>query len=245
MSYRKSIRRSDIEGAFEQLLKGMTPSETLFSIATKMLKTLWDRRLASGQNQAKAMGAQLVKVEKQVGQLLERILDANVPSVIAAYEDRIRQLEEEKLALKEKMAGSTRPKASFEQTVRTALGFLANPWNLWISGELEQRRTVLKLAFADRLRYARNEGSRTANLSLPFKMLGRISGEENKMARPKGFEPLTPRFVVWCSIQLSYGRPVRSGERTISRPRHVSAARARELPRFAAYCKRPLHLSLV
>ena len=28
------------------------------------------------------------------------------------------------------------------------------------------------------------------------------------MARPKGFEPLTPRFVVWCSIQLSYGRAV-------------------------------------
>ena len=26
------------------------------------------------------------------------------------------------------------------------------------------------------------------------------------MARPKGFEPLTPRFEVWCSIQLSYGR---------------------------------------
>ena len=25
------------------------------------------------------------------------------------------------------------------------------------------------------------------------------------MAHPKGFEPLTPRFVVWCSIQLSYG----------------------------------------
>src|SRR5690242_14874552 len=28
-----------------------------------------------------------------------------------------------------------------------------------------------------------------------------------KLARPRGFEPLTPRSVVWCSIQLSYGRP--------------------------------------
>ena len=25
------------------------------------------------------------------------------------------------------------------------------------------------------------------------------------MAHPKRFELLTPRFVVWCSIQLSYG----------------------------------------
>jgi hypothetical protein len=34
-----------------------------------------------------------------------------------------------------------------------------------------------------------------------------------EVARPKGFEPLTPRFVVWCSIQLSYGRPRRAIER--------------------------------
>ena len=26
------------------------------------------------------------------------------------------------------------------------------------------------------------------------------------LARPEGFEPPTPRFVVWCSVQLSYGR---------------------------------------
>ena len=28
------------------------------------------------------------------------------------------------------------------------------------------------------------------------------------MARPKRFELLTPRFEVWCSIQLSYGRNI-------------------------------------
>ena len=32
-----------------------------------------------------------------------------------------------------------------------------------------------------------------------------------KMARRKGFEPLTPRFEVWCSIQLSYRRSATKG----------------------------------
>ena len=31
-----------------------------------------------------------------------------------------------------------------------------------------------------------------------------------RMARPEGFEPPAPRFVVWCSIQLSYGRVIAS-----------------------------------
>src|SRR5712691_6726077 len=38
------------------------------------------------------------------------------------------------------------------------------------------------------------------------------------MARPKRFELLTPRFVVWCSIQLSYGRVGRDGPKAV-RPR--------------------------
>ncbi len=29
------------------------------------------------------------------------------------------------------------------------------------------------------------------------------------LARPEGFEPPTPKFVAWCSIQLSYGRVVK------------------------------------
>jgi hypothetical protein len=41
------------------------------------------------------------------------------------------------------------------------------------------------------------------------------------LARPKRFELLTPRFVVWCSIQLSYGR-VR-GARKGPRPRPGTA----------------------
>lgn len=204
-SYGKSIRRDRIEGEFETLLQKLQPSERLFKVAVTMFKELWDHRLKQGESQAKALGAQLVKVERQVAQLLDRILDASVPTVIRAYEAKVRELEEQKLLIEERMAGESHPAASFNDGLRTALGFLASPWNLWNTGRLEDRRAVLKLAFAGQLEYARNEGFRTTDLSLPFKVLGAFSAEKKEMAHPKRFELLTPRFVVWCSIQLSYG----------------------------------------
>jgi hypothetical protein len=35
------------------------------------------------------------------------------------------------------------------------------------------------------------------------------------LARPERFELPTPRFVVWCSIQLSYGRGARHGKMAV------------------------------
>jgi len=75
------------------------------------------------------------------------------------------------------------PGRSFDETLRTSLDFLANPCNLWSSERLEQKKTVLKLAFADRLSYVRNEGFRTPDLALPFKVLADLKSSNSEMAR--------------------------------------------------------------
>ena len=36
--------------------------------------------------------------------------------------------------------------------------------------------------------------------------MGAREAKKWQLARPRGFEPLAPRFVAWCSVQLSYGR---------------------------------------
>jgi len=104
---------------------------------------------------------ELAKVERDVEQFLDRIAQAQLPSVITAYENRIRRLEERKIEINEKIANCGRPLRSLDETLRTSLDFLANPCNLWASERLEHKKAVLKLAVADRLAYVRNEGFRT------------------------------------------------------------------------------------
>jgi site-specific DNA recombinase len=78
-----------------------------------------------------------------------------------------------------------------EEFIEHALAFLANPWNLYEKGEFTFKRTVLKLAFAEPLRYSRNEGYRTAKTTFPFKVLADFSTQKCGMVEPRGIEPLT------------------------------------------------------
>ncbi len=154
-----------LEGEFEKLLKRAQPHPQVMTIAAAMFRDLWDQKLAGVESEKKSLRVQIAKIDIQIGQFLDRIVTTEVPSVISAYEDRIRKLEGEKLLLKERIQNSVDPIASFEETLRTALDFLANPWNFLRSGSLLHRRTMLRLTFAERLRYSRKNGFRTANLS--------------------------------------------------------------------------------
>ena len=66
--------------------------------------------------------------------------------------------------------------------------------------------------------------------SVPHSISAECKAEPKRLkvlARPEGFRTPTPRFVVWCSIQLSYGRCLRYGP---SEGQATASRRARPKP---------------
>jgi len=61
-----SIRRDRIEGEFETLLRAILPA-TLFEVAGIMFKDLWNHRLKQAEAEARALGAQLLKIGATAG----------------------------------------------------------------------------------------------------------------------------------------------------------------------------------
>ncbi len=189
-SYGKSIRREKLEGDFDEEMRALCPTEEAADQAVALFRELWDSHNADAEEQVRDAKAELAGIEQKVGALLDRIMAASSETVIAAYENRIRSLEERRAELD----GQTRKRGvapqSFDERFRTAMSFLRNPQKLWISERLEDRRTALKLVFAERPAYARNGGVRTAGKSLPFWVLDQLKGGSSKMASPRGVEPL-------------------------------------------------------
>jgi len=167
----KSIRREQVEGDFERLLGDMKPSKEMFFLAADIFTDLWNVRRANAKDEAECIRNNILQIERKAEQFFDRITETDSPTLITAYEKKIRQLEEEKIKLDENIAKCGRPLQSFDETFRTAFSFLSNPQKLWASDRLEHRRTVLKLAFSDQLQYCKNEGFRTPAKSLPFSLL--------------------------------------------------------------------------
>jgi site-specific DNA recombinase len=202
----KSVARAKVEEALESLVRSLTPARELADLASSMFRDLWDKRAMEGKERRTALKLEKADVERKISQFLDRIVDADSPTVIGAYERRIGKLERDKLILAENIAKCGTPARDYDEVFQTAMTFLANPWNLWETGALEDRRAMLKLVFAGNLIFARKTGFQTPEISLPFKALEDFSSQKRGMARPAGFEPATPSLEGSCSVQLSYGR---------------------------------------
>ncbi len=179
--YGKSLPRAKVEGQFEDILKALTPAKGLFQIVKSMVESAWEQRDTQRKAISDSFKHEVAKIDKEIEGFLDRIISTQNSSVILAYENKITLLEREKLLTLEKLEKNRRPVKTKRENFEHAMQFLSNPWKLWASGNILLQKTVLRLAFTERLSYSRHTGYRTPKTSLPFNVLGGIQTGDCEM----------------------------------------------------------------
>lgn len=187
--FAKSVKRDAVEATFEEMLQKLVPTPELATIVAKLFRKRWDEDQAKTDQMRLAAKREAASIEKKIGFMLDRIMESESKTVISRYESEVEKLERQKLAMLEKTAKCGTSARGYDETFRTAFEFLSNPWNLWKNGTFEDKQIVLRLTLASHLQYDWNEGVRTANLSLPFRLLEDVCSREKQLAEREGFEP--------------------------------------------------------
>ncbi len=190
-SYRKSVRRTDLEGDFDALIAGIAPDPQTFERFVEELDAFAKGAATDSEGTRAEIKNRLTEIGAQIENLQDRIMEGKSEILVASYERRVEKLEREKLLLNEKLGANAKPRQKPSQEFEPALGFLKNPMNLWRSDDLARKQAVMKMLFAARPGYKKKIGVRTPIYASPVNALAAISGGKNRMARSAGFEPAT------------------------------------------------------
>lgn len=190
----KSVNRAELEGEFETLLKSLTPAPQSFAAFRAMCSDFWDTQTQRVQETKQQARLELERVRQKTSKLINRIVATEDQRIITAYEDEIRQLDQRKVLLEEKLNIKEGDTETFEKLYRTACAFLSNPQKIWASGDYNIRKTVLRLLIPTPIQYAKNEGYRTSGFAQPLRLLQTLSAKGYGVVGPVGLEPTTRRL---------------------------------------------------
>ena len=181
--------RDKLETEFLKIIDQLRPAPAIFHMAADMFRQFWNVRLEKSDALKENLDVEVAYIERKIDNLTERLLDADRPALISAYEGQIKKMELKKIGIIEKAKAGIEPLRPFDEMFKAAMTFLANPSHIWKNGSFEHKRLLLRLAFPERIIYDRDEGYRTAKIAMPFKALGSFCSEKSKMVEGVGFEP--------------------------------------------------------
>jgi site-specific DNA recombinase len=197
----KSIRRDTMENEFAKLLTRLRPTPELYALASELFRDLWDARMKSSESSRAHLIAEAARIDRQVATLVDRIVNADSQALISTYEERLRALELQKAEMRAQVAECGRPLRDFDDVYRTAMEFLENPAKLWFSDRLEDKRAVLKLAFASRITYHRDTGYRTPEITIPFSIFNELEDEDSDESGmvPEEDKQVKSKYLIYLS----------------------------------------------
>ena len=183
--YRKSIRAEKIDAAFEDMMQSLEPTKGMIGLIKSMLGDAWAQRVAHADAQNSHIKRDMTQMDKQLDGLLNRIVETDNPTVVAAYEKKIAKLENDKLVLADKLAQKGKNKHTLDEIFELSMRFLASPWNIWTNGSLTLKKTVPRMTFQAPLADSKKNGFRTPQTSVTFRFLGEVA-KKCEMVPPHG-----------------------------------------------------------
>ena len=129
--YAKSLRRADVEGRFLDVLRSLRPAPVMFEMVKEMIYDAWNQRAEQAAQIKAALKREIKSIERQVDDLLNRIVEANSPRVMQAFERKIDQLERQKMLAAEKLENQDVPKRKPEKLLELSVRFLSSPCKIW------------------------------------------------------------------------------------------------------------------
>ncbi len=182
----KSIRKDDLEDEFESKVIQSKPNKRAVQLIERIVGDVYKKKRDERYKAHGGVERRLDAINNEIKSLVERVPKTTSDIVVQTYEAQIENLSNEKLLLEKKINKLKSNTVDVGTAFKAVLGYVKNPIDMWHSDDLNDKRRVFQLVFADKFIYDRESGVGTAKYSVLFRVFEQFDAQNNidvEMAR--------------------------------------------------------------
>jgi site-specific DNA recombinase len=165
------------------------PRKNILKVIRIELLVQWKNKISDVEAVRLKRNERLCEIEKDMSDYCILIKETKSATVRRAFESKIEELEMEQTRLGEKAQKTPAPNYDFEPALNKVFEFIKDPFLMWKTGDLAQKRLVLRMVFDELLIYDYEKGFYTATLSLPLELSCVPELDKLEMVEMPGVEP--------------------------------------------------------
>lgn len=164
----RCVRADRMHAEFEKILERLRPRANIMKAVETELLDLWQRKQLDVETVRKERERKLAAIQKDIDGYAAAISHCSSPVVLRRIEEAMEALEAKKVRLGGRIERPKGPDHDFKTALKRVTEFLKAPLFMWKTGDLSQRRLVLRLVFTEPLIFDAEIGFQTPSFSLPI-----------------------------------------------------------------------------
>ncbi len=191
IAYGKSIRKSVLEDAYQNVLKELAPKSITLELVKTRAMAIWDKKVKELEITKSTLQKTIGTNDERISSLAKMASVAKTQSIVSVYEKEIEKLVKENEEVQQKLTKMNRNLPDFGTAFDKVAGFIKSPYTTWENGDMKTKHTISNMVFHSKPSYDRKNGFGTADYAVVIKLFEQFATNNSKNVRPHGFEPWT------------------------------------------------------
>ena len=150
----RSFHRDKVHQELEKELAQLEPEIKLLELTRAIFVDFWNTRSKEVQNSQIKGKKRLDEIKDDFKNLVDKITKTKSDVLSKALESKLEDLDKEKILLESNIEAQTLTSSDFQTALDKVLNFVRNPLYYWKNGNLDTKKSVLRLCFQDYLFYS-------------------------------------------------------------------------------------------
>jgi len=161
ISYGKSIPRSKIESALENILKRSGLKDEVTPLVKTMFNRVWNDEVSKYEQAELSFSQQKKKLEEKIKDLSNLVVSSKSDLLKKTYETQLEKTAKEMEEMESNSSAKLDLSIPYGNALNKAVGLLKSPYSTWIKFDIHEQHRLFYFIFEEKLPYNRISGYRT------------------------------------------------------------------------------------